>query len=198
MKEEHRETCYRCMRPKVVCYCSHLNRIPWYPVLILMHPKEARKGINTGRMAHLSLERSYLATGIDFTSDSRVLNMMAQHRGTTYLVFPGEGSLTVAECATAIKGSVGEPLFIIIDGTWPQAKKMLRLNPFLVDLPRVCFHPDKPSTYTIRKQPNSQCYSTVECLQYLVSNLSTKSTTANILTAFDHMVRQQVFYEDRG
>ena len=163
-----------------------------------MHPKEARKGINTGRMAHLSMKQSYLVTGIDFSEDEGVQKLLEKHLGSTYLVFPGDGSLSTAECQKCYEGKHEDPLFIIIDGTWPQAKKMLNSNPWLQRLPKVCFHPQTPSEYKIRKQPNSQCYSTIECLQYLVSNLSSRHDSTDILAAFNHMVKQQVDYEHRN
>ena len=64
------------------------------------------------------------------------------------------------------------PTFVIIDGTWANAKKMLRLNPRLRELPFISFIPKTKSNFRIRRQPAELCYSTIETTHYLMSLFS--------------------------
>src|SRR5262245_52661614 len=68
-----RGRCVRCRRPATVCYCASIRAFsPAARFVILMHRNEARRGIASGRMAHLCLTNSELWQGTDFTEDERV------------------------------------------------------------------------------------------------------------------------------
>jgi len=54
-----RACCPRCDRPLVVCVCRHVTPLPTRTqVLLLQHPREARVGVGTARLAHLALPRN--------------------------------------------------------------------------------------------------------------------------------------------
>jgi hypothetical protein len=64
----------------------------------------------------------------------------------TALLFPGPSSLPP-------EALPGLRRLVVVDGTWPQARKLVKLNPRLAALPRVGFVPRQPSNYRIRKEP---------------------------------------------
>src|SRR6185295_8602021 len=72
---------------------------------------------------------------------------------------------------------------VVIDGTWPQAKKLLKLNPALLQLPRVGLRPRRPSNYRIRSEPAEHCLSTLE---------GDEARFHPMLRAFDRMVDYQL------
>jgi len=153
---------------------------------ILQHPRERKTAIGTARMAHLSLPNSELHQGVSFVDHPRV-RALAAEPGTA-LLFPGEGAADPA----ALRGPPPRTV-IVVDGTWPQARKVIRENPFLLDLPRLAFTPERPSNYRIRTEPTAQCVSTIEAVVHLLGALEgAPERYAPILRAFDRMVDLQI------
>lgn len=155
-----RARCERCERPLVVCVCAHLTPLATRTrVLLLQHPRERRVGVGTARVAHLALLGSVLRVGLDFAADPEVQAALAGP-GPVYVLFPGPAAVDVADVPRDATITL-----VVLDGTWWQARKLLRLNPALAALPRVAFTPRRPSEYhRIRRQPAAQCVSTIEAL----------------------------------
>jgi len=185
---EDRVTCDRCRRPLSVCYCAHVPSLETRTrVVILQHPRERKMPIGTARMAHLGLPNSVLRVGLDFAADPLVQALMTD---STYVVFPGPSAVTVAELPT------DRPInLVVLDGTWWQAGKLLKLNPAVASLPRVAFSPRNPSEYRIRRQPARYCLSTIEALVEVLDGLEPeRGPFDRLLAPFRAMVsRQQTF-----
>ncbi len=142
--------------------------------------------IGTARMAHLSLSNSELHTGVVFDDNARVQAVRAEPG--TMLLFPGEGAIEPSELNS-------EQLrhLIVIDGTWAQARKVLKLNPALRELPRVGLRPEQPGNYRIRKEPSAECLATIEAVAGLLGVLERDPEKfASMLRAFTFMVDQQI------
>lgn len=178
----------------MVCYCAHVTSLPSRTrVLLLQHPRERRNGIGTARMAHLALPSSTLRVGTSFATDAVVAEALAAP-SPAYLLFPGATATDVSTLAAR------EPVtLVVVDGTWWQARKLLKLNPRLVALPRVSFVPRRPSEYQIRRQPASFCVSTIEALAEVLRVLEPAGAPfERLLDPFRAMVaRQQGFAAER-
>src|SRR4051812_16899541 len=78
-----RKLCTKCLQPDFSCYCHWLNPVdPNIDFVILIHPIEFRKRIATGRMCYLSLQRSRLLMGCDYSNNAvvnEVVNDPARH-----------------------------------------------------------------------------------------------------------------------
>ena len=188
----HRERCLRCRRPARACYCRHLRPVESPTrACFLQHPREGKTAIGTARMAHLSLPNSELHQGISFEDHPRV-RALAQAEGTA-LLFPGEGAIDPASLRGRPPNAV-----IVVDGTWSQARKVIKRNPFLQALPRLAFTPERPSNYRIRAEPSAACVSTIEAVVHLLGALEgAPERFRPILTAFDAMVDLQIDERDR-
>jgi DTW domain-containing protein len=161
-----RPVCLRCRRPEATCYCARLPRLETRTrVVFLQHPRERRVAIGTARMAHLSLPNSELHLGVDFTGHQR-LETLAANPGRVAVLFPGQGAMTLEE-------AIEHPpeTLIVVDGTWPLAKKVVKSNPLLASLPRIGFTPRRPSNYRIRAEPAEHCVSTIEAVVEILSAL---------------------------
>ena len=56
-----------------------------------MHPKEAKRNrTGTGRVAHAGLIDSEILTGIDFTKNERLCQLLKDERYYPVLLYPGE------------------------------------------------------------------------------------------------------------
>jgi DTW domain-containing protein YfiP len=58
--------------------------------------------------------------------------------------------------------SVKRPLFILLDGTWDEARKMFRKSPYLDRFPVLSLHPDQLSRYTLRRSQTEAHFCTAE------------------------------------
>src|SRR5512139_3778671 len=122
---DHLELCLRCRRSRRACWCRHLRPVESATrACILQHVRERKTAIGTARMAHLSLPNSELHLGISFVDHPRVRELAASEG--TALLFPGEGAADPA----SLRGRPPRAV-IVVDGTWSQARKLVRLNPFL-------------------------------------------------------------------
>jgi DTW domain-containing protein YfiP len=158
---------------------------------ILQHLRERKTAIGTARMAHLSLPNSELHLGVSFQDHPRVRELAAAEG--TALLFPGEGALDPA----ALRGRPPRTV-IVVDGTWSQARKVIKQNPFLQALPRLAFTPERPSNYRIRAEPSVECVSTIEAVVHLLGALEgAPERYRPILEAFDRMVDLQIAERQR-
>lgn len=190
---EPRPSCSTCLRPLVVCWCAHLQpRATRNAVLFLQHPREEDVAIGTARMASLSLVGSELEVGVDFSRSRALARAIADEERPPVLLFPGPHARDLG------REPPEHPVrLVVIDGTWAQAKKIVRVNPALAALPRYAFTPPAPSAYTIRREPQADFVSTVESLAHVLSILEGDPSFADSLTApFHAMVAQQVRYAE--
>jgi DTW domain-containing protein YfiP len=126
-------------------------------VVILQHPREARLAICSAWLAHVALKGSELHRGVVFDGDPAVAAAAATPGAA--LLFPGAGA-TLAS-AVAVPPSV----LVVIDGTWPQAAKMLRDNPAIAALPRLAVSPESAGAYgELRREPGPEHLSTIEAI----------------------------------
>ena len=155
-----REMCRRCRRPASVCYCAALACIDTRTrVVILQHPRERDMPIGTARMASLCLPNAALHVGVRW-SDPAILG------DNPILLYPGKGARDILREPPA-----GPVTLVVIDGTWSQAKTVVRDNPMLHALPRYAFSAPEPSRYRIRREPSAEYCSTIEALMHVLGVL---------------------------
>jgi DTW domain-containing protein YfiP len=187
----HRAICERCRRPTSVCYCAHLVSLPTRTrVVLLQHPRERHVPIGTARLAHLCLPDSALHVGVDFDDDQQVRAALAGDGRPTYLLFPGADALDLAEARPE-----GPITLVVVDGTWWQARKLLKRNAALRALPQLRFTPPAPSNYRIRREPADHCVATVEALALVLGALEEDPARfASLLRPFEQMIDTQLHY----
>lgn len=162
-----RERCARCRRPRSVCYCATLPTLPTATrIVILQHPRERDMPIGTARMATLCLPHSELLVGIEWQHDPRLAAALNTPERTPILLYPGPGAKDLLA-----EPPPGPTTLVVVDGTWSQAKTLVRDNPVLQALPRYAFVTPEPSHYRIRKEPRDEYCSTIEALMHALGAL---------------------------
>lgn len=187
-----RPTCPRCRRPARTCYCDGLHPVPTRTrVVFLQHPRERRVPIGTARLAHLALANSELHVGVHFAESPRVARLVEERSGDVALLFPSDAP---AEAGPVPVSPARPPsTLVVIDGTWPQARKLLKENPSLLGLPRLGLRPGRPSNYRIRREPAAHCLSTVEAVAEVLGHLEGEPARFQpMLRAFERMVDFQL------
>jgi DTW domain-containing protein YfiP len=197
-----RETfCYRCYKLQKNCLCEHIISFdPLFRFVILLHPMEARKEkMGTGRITHAFLNHSKIITGVDFTNNDEVNELIEKHNA--YVLYPGENALNIStDDCSQLKNKLNaneEIVIFVIDGTWPCAKKMMKLSKNLHNIPRISFTVEKESMFEIKEQPSKFCLSTIESIHLMLDELKRRNIVNlneehhQMLVPFKHMVEFQ-------
>ena len=162
-----RAMCARCRRPLTVCYCAALPHLDTTTrVVILQHPRERDMPIGTARMASLCLPRAELHVGIDWSASPALAAALADPDRPPILLYPARGARDILR-----EPPLGPVTLVVVDGTWSQAKTVVRDNPVLRLLPRYAFDTPEPSQYRIRREPRAEYCSTIEALMHVLGVL---------------------------
>lgn len=129
---------------------------------LLMHDVEPMKPSNTGWL---------IADVIDDTSafpwsrtavEPELLTLLADPQWQPYIVFPGE-FVAPQRVVNEVRVTDGKrPLFILLDGTWSEARKMFRKSPYLEHLPVLSLEPEQLSRYKLRRSKRDDHFCTAE------------------------------------
>ncbi len=155
--------------------------------MILQHRRERFHPFNTARIVQHALERSQLlvAHNVDLASQFSAMQL----RNQVGLLYPGNE----AEVLTELPADALPDQLIVIDGTWHQAKTLLRDIPRLQSLPRYCLAPSSPGRYRIRREPNDQSLSTLEATVAALRAIEPETPGLDRLTdVFDRMIGDQL------
>jgi len=140
--------------------CAALVKVPTRTrVVILQHPRESDVPINTARIAERALPNSELHVGVEFAESAGVRKAISDPAAPAILLYPAPGARDLAQ-----EPPPGPVTLVVIDGTWWQAQKLFKKNPFLAALPCYSLEPAVPSRYRIRKEPAAHCVSTIEAI----------------------------------
>jgi DTW domain-containing protein len=192
---EPRVVCPRCRRPASVCYCTHVRRLETATrVVLLQHPRERDVPVGTAHMASLCLPNSELHVGVHFRSCAAVTRALTDPVRPAALLYPGEGAIDV------LSAPPSSPItLVVVDGTWAQARKLVRDNPELAALPRYAFTPPAPSEYRIRKEPRETYVSTIEALMHVLGVLEgDPGRFTALLAPFRAMIEAQLAHARAG
>jgi DTW domain-containing protein YfiP len=159
-----RPTCPRCRRPTSACYCAAVPHLPTRTrVVILQHPRERDVAIGTARMVRLALPSAQLHVGVQWTDASLFGDDPAR---PPILLYPGRGARNIL-----VDPPTTPVTLVVVDGTWSQAKSVVRDNPLLAALPRYGFVAPEPSQYRIRREPDVAYVSTIEAVMHVLGAL---------------------------
>lgn len=204
VKYQREEYCYKCVRLKRNCLCSLISPFQTdIHFVILMHPMEAKKEkMGTGKLSQLSLINSQIITGVDFSEDTEVNEIINNKNNHCTILYPGNNALNISEDKIdplMNKKNEGKRLVVfLIDGTWPCAKKMMRQSINLRSLPRVSFTANHTSIFEIKEQPADFCLSTLESIHFFIKECnrlgleSTNNVEDQMICVFKAMIDYQI------
>jgi DTW domain-containing protein YfiP len=180
-----RPTCYQCHKPQLTCICARVPRVNnKTPVWIVQHPRERFHPIGTARIARLGLANMRLEVCYEPSAIPP-----PQLPSGAALLYPGRGAKSLERLAPAERPST----LVVIDGTWANARTVLRDNAWLQALPRCGIEPSAPSRYRLRKEPAFECLSTIEAIVAAMSVLEPDTPgLGGLLDAFDAMIDDQL------
>ena len=109
---------------------------------LLMHDTEPLKPTNTGWLI-ADIIADTTAFGWQRTSvDEQLLALLEQPHWQPYIVFPGEFVEPQRVVTEVVREPGKRPLFILLDATWTEARKMFRKSPYLDCFPVLSLQPE--------------------------------------------------------
>jgi len=127
-----------------------------------MHDIEPLKPSNTGWLIADIVAETYAFTWQRTSVEPALLELLADPRYQPVVVFPGEYA-EPGRVVSNVDVSPGKrPLFILLDATWTEARKMFRKSPYLSRLPVLSLQADVLSRYRLRRSTRSEHLCTAE------------------------------------
>ena len=191
-----RERCAGCRLVPSHCMCAQrpvmLTRAG---ICLLMAAIEPLKPSNTGWLIADMVTDTFAFGWARTAPDPALLTLLSDPQWQAYVVFPGEYAApervvtTVQRPATPCAATSRRPLFILLDGTWAEARKMFSRSPYLDSLPVLSPQPDRKSEYKLRRSRRDDHFCTSEvaaiCLALAGEDLAGQ-TLAAYLDVFTH------------
>lgn len=143
--------CQRCLLPEKNCLCDTLApQQARSRFCLVMFDSEPMKPSNTGRLIADILPETE-AFGWSRTDPEPALLAAVQNPDVQPLVvFPHSYADPGRPVLHAPPLSGKPPLFIMLDGTWTEARKMFRKSPWLDAMPVMSLNLTRPSNYLLR------------------------------------------------
>ena len=183
--------CARCRLFEPYCICA------WRPmvasrvgVCLLMGDIEALKPSNTGWLIADLLADTWAFAWSRTVIDPALIALLNDPQWQPYVVFPAEFvdparvvNELLPSVASAERGTARRPLFVLLDGTWSEARKMFNKSRYLDGLPVLSLHPDQVSNYRLRRSSRDDHFCTAE-VGALCLELAGEGRAAEALSAW--------------
>jgi len=155
--------CPSCRLALSHCLCAWRPRVAAQSgVCLLMHDVEALKPSNTGWLIADVLADTSAFGWLRTTVDPALPALLDDPQWQPYLVFPGEYALPERVVGDVSLASGKRPLFVLLDATWTEARKMFRKSPYLDGLPVLSLQPEQLSRYRLRRSKRDDHLCTAE------------------------------------
>ncbi|WP_016899190.1 tRNA-uridine aminocarboxypropyltransferase [Pseudoalteromonas sp. PAMC 22718] len=157
------DRCDQCLIAKHYCICEGAEYASCSAaVCLLMYHNESFKPSNTGRLIAEIVPDNYAFRWDRTSPDPALLALLNNDKYQPFVIFPAE-DVETDRVVTQVEPVAGKtPLFIFLDGTWREAKKMIRKSPYLDNLPVLSITAQKLSDYRLRVAPHAHQLGTAE------------------------------------
>ena len=174
-----RSFCWSCHRPVVACFCALVRSFSSFAdFALVVHPSEVKSTVGTAWILRRSISnlKWVRSSGVGLDQDPKFLELLNSADRVPLVLFPGPLSFNLnRDSEVAWRELVPpskRPLFIVIDGTWTQARSMMGRSLLRRSLPRVSFETEQLSEYEFKKQPHPACLSSVEGVHRVIEVLA--------------------------
>ena len=179
----HQRHCERCFLPHALCIC------PWIPsltpccrVVVVRHRNESWRTTNTGRLVALALEGCEIM----------------DHGHRDHRLEPGDVPTGPGVCLLYPRRDDDVPLWtggrpevlVVPDGTWSQARRIVRRVPGLATLPRLELPPAPPPVRRLRKSPSPEARCTIEAVAAALGKWGPPEHERALLDLYDLLAKR--------
>jgi|AntRauTorckE6833_2_1112554.scaffolds.fasta_scaffold01380_2 DTW domain-containing protein YfiP len=160
--------CEGCRMPRDFCICryrteTHSKAEFW----VLMHIEEVNKPTNTARLIGDTLPSTRVFPWQRMNPPLEFVELLKDERYQPFIIFPDDQpdyQHRVVQSYPAFREGEEKktPVFILLDGTWRQARKMFRQSEYLQNLPVLPVRSNRKTRYQLRKPASDQHLCTAE------------------------------------
>ncbi|WP_300556351.1 tRNA-uridine aminocarboxypropyltransferase [Limnohabitans sp. Rim8] len=183
------ERCPGCRLVPSHCICAMRPEVPTQAAMcLLMADIEPLKPSNTGWLIADVVPDTFAFGWARTEVAPDLLALLADPQWQAFVVFPGD-FVEPARVVHDVSPSSAEmpagqrPLFILLDATWPEARKMFRKSPYLNHLPVLSLKPEQVSRYQLRRSKRDDHFCTSEVAS-LCLELAGETHAAQTLQAY--------------
>lgn len=157
---------------------------------LVMYDTEPMKPSNTGRLiADVFPDDTYAFLWSRTSPDPELIALLQDPSYSPVVVFPDsyvkpEDNRVVLSDVSSLPA---KPLYVLLDGTWSEARKMFRKSPYLDHFPVISVRPDTLSEYRLRVASNENQLCTAEvagCLLQQQGDSAAASVLQNWFAVF--------------
>ena len=203
------QRCPGCRLVPSHCMCALRPSVPTRSgICLLMADIEPLKPSNTGWLIADVVADTFAFGWARTATDPALLALLNDPQWQPYVVFPEEfvspeRVVYSVEPKSAASGPK-RPLFILLDATWAEARKMFRKSPYLDRLPVLSLAPAHISRYQLRRSRRDDHFCTSEvsalCLE-LAGESHAAQTLEAYLDVYTHhylQAKQQLPFDAKG
>ncbi|MEO7106250.1 MAG: tRNA-uridine aminocarboxypropyltransferase [Rhodoferax sp.] len=184
------DRCPGCRLVVSHCLCAARPQVPTRAgVCLLMADIEPLKPSNTGWLIADMVADTFAFGWARTEVDPALIALLADPQWQPYVVFPGEFVAAERVVTQLRSGAVKDaplqkrPLFILLDATWPEARKMFRKSPYLDTFPVLSLQSEQISRYKLRRSRRDDHFCTSE-VAALCLDLAGETLAAQTLVAY--------------
>ncbi len=187
--------CPACLIPQAFCVCraipmEHLKT----RVTVVIHNSDIDRTTNSGKWAPVVLYNSEVL--IRGRKGSPLdMSLAIQPNYQNLLLFPSPDS---SPLTPELVNSIEEPInFIVPDGNWNQAGKMVKREKLMVAMPHVHLNIDKPTRYRLRTAAHDHWISTFEAICRALGFAESPEVQKRLEYFFELAVERVLFLKGR-
>ncbi|QKJ88328.1 DTW domain-containing protein YfiP [Paramixta manurensis] len=178
--------CQGCLLPQKLCLCPEIS--PTHArsrFCLVMFDTEPMKPSNTGRLIADILPNTQAFGWSRTEPDPALLAAVNDPHYQPLVVFPESYADVGREVLNTPPLSGKPPLFIMLDGTWTEARKMFRKSPWLDNLPVMSLVLTTPSRYTLREAHAAGQHCTAEVAAELLAQAGDSAASQALTDHFN-------------
>lgn len=166
---------------------------------LLMSDTEPLKPSNTGWIVADVVPDTTAFAWARTEVDQALLDMLGDPQWQPYVVFPSEFVAPERVVNDLLPVNTGQgaaekrPLFILLDATWSEARKIFKKSPYLAQLPVLSLQSEQISRYRLRRAMRDTTFCTAEvavmCLELAGEPLAAQTLEAYLDVFIDHYLR---------
>jgi DTW domain-containing protein YfiP len=180
--------CQFCRIDKEFCTCALKPEVSSNAgFLLLYYDDEVLKPSNTGKLIADLLSDTFAYIWKRTEVDKNLTTLLSDASWYPILVFPEayvEQKERLVEALPELPPGK-RPLFVLLDGSWREAKKMFRKSPYLDELPVWSVDAERASEYLVRKAAREHQLATAEVASFILEGIGEVHNAEVLRTWFD-------------
>ncbi|BET96159.1 tRNA-uridine aminocarboxypropyltransferase [Xenorhabdus sp. TCT-1] len=183
--------CLHCLLPQKKCLCEMISpENAESRFCLIMFDTEPMKPSNTGKLIADILPDTCAFLWSRTEPDQQLLEVVRDPTRQPYLIFPDSYATPPRTVYQKIPANQKPPLFIILDGTWPEARKMFRKSPYLDDIPLLSINNIAKMDYLLRVPSRTEQHCTAEVAAAVLELAGDIKASRSLLNHFNHFREQ--------